>query len=120
MHWKISGPLFQELYKTPDDSVSQNLVVQKAQLFVSRANAVYSGLQSYQYNINTQISDNIDQVNKLGDTIQDLNLQIMKVEAGGIETAMTLRDARDQALMSCPPRGYFLQRDSRWHRESQH
>ena len=45
---------FQELYKTPDDSVSQNLVVQKAQLFVSRANAVYSGLQSYQYNINTQ------------------------------------------------------------------
>ena len=73
---------FQELYKTPDDSVSQNLVVQKAQLFVSRANAVYSGLQ----------------VNKLGDTIQDLNLQIMKVEAGGIETAMTLRDARDQAL----------------------
>lgn len=89
---------FQELYKTPDDSVSQNLVVQKAQLFVSRANAVYSGLQSYQYNINTQISDNIDQVNKLGDTIQDLNLQIMKVEAGGIETAMTLRDARDQAL----------------------
>lgn len=89
---------FQELYKTPDDSVSQNLVVQKAQLFVSRANAVYSRLQSYQYNINTQISDNIDQVNKLGDTIQDLNLQIMKVEAGGIETAMTLRDARDQAL----------------------
>ena len=89
---------FQELYKTPDDSVSQNLVVQKAQLFVSRANAGYSGLQSYQYNINTQISDNIDQVNKLGDTIQDLNLQIMKVEAGGIETAMTLRDARDQAL----------------------
>ena len=89
---------FQELYKTPDDSVSQNLVVQKAQLFVSRANAGYSGLQSSQYNINTQISDNIDQVNKLGDTIQDLNLQIMKVEAGGIETAMTLRDARDQAL----------------------
>lgn len=59
---------------------------------------VYSGLQSYQYNINTQISDNIDQVNKLGDTIQDLNLQILKVEAGRIETAMTLRDARDQAL----------------------
>ena len=88
---------------------------------MSRANAVYSGLQSYQYNINTQISDNIDQVNKLGDTIQDLNLQIMKVEAGGIETAMTLRDARDQALDEpVLPRGYFLQRDSRRHRESQH
>lgn len=89
---------FQELYKAPDDSIYQNLVVQKAQLFVSRATAVYSGLQSYQYNINTQISDDIDDINELGKTILELNQQIQKVEAGDIETAMTLRDARDQAL----------------------
>lgn len=89
---------FQELYKAPDDSIYQNLVIQKAQLFISRASAVYSGLQSYQYNINTQISDDIDRVNELGKTIHELNLQIQKVEAGDIETAMTLRDARDQAL----------------------
>lgn len=89
---------FQELYKAPDDEVYQNMVVQKAQLFLGRADAVYSGLQSYQYNINTQISDDIDQINELGKTIYDLNLEIMKVESGGIETAMTLRDARDQAL----------------------
>lgn len=89
---------FQELYKAPDASIYQNLVIQKAQLFISRASAVYSGLQSYQYNINTQISDDIDRVNELGKTIHELNLQIQKVEAGDIETAMTLRDARDQAL----------------------
>lgn len=89
---------FQELSKAPDDSIYQNLVIQKAQLFISRASAVYSGLQSYQYNINTQISDDIDKVNDLGKTIHELNLQIQKVEAGDIETAMTLRDARDQAL----------------------
>lgn len=89
---------FQELSKAPDDSVCQTLVIQKAQLFVSRASAVYSGLQSYQYNINTQISDDIDKINELGETIYDLNLQIQKIEAGDIETAMTLRDARDQAL----------------------
>lgn len=89
---------FQELYKTPDDSVAQNLVVQKAQLFISRAGAIYSGLQSYQYNINTQISDEIDRVNELGKTINELNAQIGKIEAGDIETAMTIRDARDQAL----------------------
>lgn len=89
---------FQELSKAPDDSIYQNLVIQKAQLFISRASAVYSGLQSYQYNINTQISDDIDKVNDLGETIHELNLQIQKVEAGDIETAMTLRDARDQAL----------------------
>lgn len=89
---------FQEFYKAPGDEIYQNLVVQKAQLFVSRATAVYSGLQSYQYNINTQISDDIDQINELGKVIHELNLEIQKVESGGIETAMTLRDARDLAL----------------------
>lgn len=89
---------FQELSKAPDDSIYQNLVIQKAQLFNSRASAVYSGLQSYQQNINTQISDDIDRINELGKTIHSLNIQVQKVEAGDIETAMTLRDARDQAL----------------------
>lgn len=89
---------FQELSKAPDDSVYQNLVIQKAQLFMSRATEVYSGLQSYQYNINTQITDQIDRVNELGEMIYDMNLAIQKVEAGDVETAMTIRDARDQAL----------------------
>lgn len=89
---------FQEYAKYPDDSIYQNLVIQKAQLFTSRAAAVNSGLQSFQYNINTQISDDIKQVNDLGKTISALNKQIQTIEAGGIETAMTMRDARDQAL----------------------
>ena len=89
---------FQEFYKAPDDSIYQNLVIQKAQLFVSRSDTIYSGLKSYQYNINTQIKDDINRVNELGDTIRDLNTQIQKIEAGNIETAMTLRDVRDQAL----------------------
>ena len=78
---------FQELYKYPEDSVYQNLVIQKAQLFTSRSSAVYSGLKSYQYNINSQISDDIDQVNELGKTISELNLQIQKIgETQGAET----------------------------------
>lgn len=89
---------FQELSKAPDDGIYQNLVIQKAQLFISRADAVYSGLQSYQYNINTQIEDDVKKINELGKMITELNKQIQKVEAGDIETAMTLRDARDQAL----------------------
>lgn len=89
---------FQELAKAPGDSVQQNLVIQKANLFISRAGAVYSGLQDYQSNINTQISDDIDRINELGETIYKLNLEIQKVEAGKVETAMTLRDERDNAL----------------------
>lgn len=89
---------FQELAKHPEDTTNQNLVVQKAGLFLSRTQAVYTGLQSYQSNINTQISDDIDEINDLGKTIYQLNLDIQKMEASGIETAMTLRDERDLAL----------------------
>ena len=89
---------FQEFAKDPSDSSRQNLVIQKASLFASRSKAVYNGLKTYQSNLNLQISDAIKDINDLGSTIRDLNLQIMKIEAGGIETAMNLRDVRDTAL----------------------
>lgn len=89
---------FQEFAKRPDDTVNQNLVIQKAHLFITRAAAVYKGFRDYQSNINTQISNDIDRINELGNTIYELNLEIQKIEAAGIETAMTLRDQRDAAL----------------------
>ena len=89
---------FQELAKAPGDSTNQNLVIQKAQLLVNRTSALYSDLKSYQSNINTQISDEIDRVNEIGNRIYEINLEVQKVEAGGVETAMTLRDERDSLL----------------------
>ena len=49
-------------------------------------------------NINDQIKDDVDRVNTIGNRIYELNLQIQKVESGGTETAMTLRDERDNLL----------------------
>ena len=46
---------FQEFAKDPGNSTNQNLVLQKAELFLSRSGAVYKDLQSYQSNINLQI-----------------------------------------------------------------
>ena len=89
---------FEEFAKDPSDSVNQNLVVQKAGLFASRAKAVYQGLEKYQSNLNTQISDAVDRVNDLGNTLRQLNIDIMTIESGGIETAMNLRDQRDLVL----------------------
>lgn len=89
---------FQEFAKDPSDRTNQNLVIQKASLFEARSKAVYNGLKKYQSNLNAQISDAIDEINELGAAIRDLNLQIMKIEAGGVETAMDLRDQRDLAL----------------------
>ena len=89
---------FQELSKDPSDSVNQNLVVQKAGLFLSRADAVYEGLKAYQTNINQKITADIDRINELGQRIHEINLEIKTAESGGLETAMTYRDERDNCL----------------------
>lgn len=89
---------FQELSKTPADSVTQNLVIQKAELLLSRSGTLYADLQDYQTNINDQIIDDIEKVNEIGDRIYELSLEIQKVESNGMETAMTLRDERDLLL----------------------
>ena len=89
---------FQEVSTKPADSTNKNLVLQKADLLVSRTQKLYSDLQNYQSNINDQIKDDVDRVNTIGNRIYELNLQIQRVEAGGTETAMTLRDERDNLL----------------------
>lgn len=89
---------FQAVSTKPADSTNQNLVLQKADLLVSRTQKLYSDLQNYQSNINDQIKDDVDRVNTIGNRIYELNLQIQRVEAGGTETAMTLRDERDNLL----------------------
>lgn len=89
---------FQEFGKDPTNSTNQNLVIQKSEVFLSRCNTVYSDLQSYQANINLQIKKEVDRINDIGDRIYELNLTIQKIEAGGVETAMTARDERDNLL----------------------
>lgn len=89
---------FQELEPNMDNSTQQNLVLEKADLLLSRTKSLYDDMKSYQSNINEQIKDDVERVNKIGNRIYELNLQIQKVEAGGQETAMTLRDERDNLL----------------------
>ena len=88
----------QDLEPNMDNSTQQNLVLEKADLLLSRTKSLYDDMKSYQSNINEQIKDDVDRVNKIGNRIYELNLQIQKVEAGGQETAMTLRDERDNLL----------------------
>ena len=89
---------FAEYAKDPSSDVVQNLVVQKGQLFISRAKGVYDGLISYQKNMNAKLSDDVNRINEIGKTIVDLNRDIQRIEAGGVETAMQLRDERDKLI----------------------
>lgn len=88
----------QELAKDPGSSITQGLLVQRASEFVERAGAVYDGFAFYQDNLNAQVKQQVDKINKYGQQILELNDQIRTIECGGVERANDLRDARNQIL----------------------
>lgn len=88
----------QELAKDPSSAVTQGLLVQRAEEFIQKAGAVYDGLASYQDNLNVQIKQQVEKINKYGKQILALNDTICSIEAGGVEKANDLRDIRDQLL----------------------
>lgn len=88
----------QEVQKTPNGMVERTALVSTAGAFVDRANEIYSQLVNYQKNLNAEIQDKTNQINKLAKQIYDLNEQVLKCEAGNIEAANDYRDARNLAL----------------------
>ena len=88
----------QELSKDPASSVTQGLFVQRASEFIERARSVYDGLSNYQDNLNRQIKQQVDLINKYGKQILDLNDRICAIEAGGVERANDMRDTRNKLL----------------------
>lgn len=87
-----------EFSKDPSDAANQSVLSQTVSLFLKQSQAIYDDLKDYQTNLNAQVRDNVAEVNKLSKTIYELNLKIMAVEAADVETAMEMRDARDNAL----------------------
>lgn len=88
----------QELAKDPSSVVTQGVFVQRAASFLERASSVYEQLYSYQDNMNDQIMQNVNRINKIGEQINALNEQITAIECGGVETPNDLRDVRNQLL----------------------
>ena len=88
----------QELAKDPSSSITQGVLVQRASEFIERSVAVYEGLASYQLNLNMQIKQQVEQINKYGHTIIELNESIRSIESGGVEHANDLRDYRNLIL----------------------
>ena len=86
---------FEEFAKNPSDTVNQNLVLQKASLFLARAQAVEDGFEDYQTIINSKIKEKLNRINEIGKSLVDLNKRIQTIEAGRVEKAMELRDKRD-------------------------
>lgn len=88
----------QELAKDPGNAVTQGLLIQRCYTFVTRAKEVYSGLLSYQDDLNEQVKRSVETINDYGKELKNLNDQIRKIELGGVEKANDLRDRRNALL----------------------
>lgn len=88
----------QELAKSPNDSTNISMLVSKAASFMENAASVYASFQEYQNNLNRQVKDAVEDINAIGQRINELNREISKIEVGGVEHANDLRDERDLLL----------------------
>lgn len=97
----------QELAKDPANSVNQGVFVQRCNEFLTRGQAVYTGLCEYQDNLDYKITQQIKTINAYGKRIAELNKEIMKIESGKIEKANDLRDERNQLIDELSAMGYI-------------
>lgn len=88
----------QELAKTPENSVNQGLLMQRASEFLSSATSVYDGLNDYQDNLNLQVKEDVERINEIGQNLKTLNDSIRKIEIGGTENPNDLIDQRNKLL----------------------
>lgn len=96
----------EEWDKIPDDPNNLDLVILKSVELLERAGSVYDGLKGYQQDINEKISNQIDELNKIGKQISELNHEILKIEAAGVEKANDLRDDRNLLIDQLSSYGY--------------
>ena len=90
--------VMQEMANNPEDITKRRLFVSTAESFLETAQNIYTQLNTYQVSLNKEISDQVDRINTIGETIAYYNKEIVKIEAGGVENANDYRDARNLLL----------------------
>lgn len=88
----------QDLAGDPANPVNQGVFIQRCSEFITRASAVYTGLSEYQDNLNYKIKQQVDKINDYGKRIQELNAEILKIEAAGVEKANDLKDEKNRLI----------------------
>ena len=88
----------QEMQKESNSIVTRSSFISTAQTFLDRVQGVRTSLISYQRNLNLEIESQVNRINELADKIFELNKNVLKAEAAGIENANDYKDARNAAL----------------------
>ncbi len=86
---------FQNLSTAPEDITNRQLLISTADSFIESAKNIYTSLETYQISLNTEIKDQVDKINEIGEKIAMCNLEISRSEAAGLEHANDYRDMRN-------------------------
>lgn len=89
---------FQSLAARPTDIGERQTLLQKAAILSDRFQQTDARLAQVQADVDVEIQSDVDDVNRLLNTIADLNAQIGRIEVGAPGTAIDLRDQRQARL----------------------
>ncbi|KJU82230.1 flagellar hook-associated protein FlgK [Candidatus Magnetobacterium bavaricum] len=89
---------WQEIATNPGASAQRNLLLTKATELVDKSKEIEKRLTDLAASVDKEIPSVVDNINKLADTIAQLNLKIAETEAGSTHEANNLRDQRTGAL----------------------
>lgn len=89
---------FQDLASRPTDSGTRQTLLQKAAILADRFQQTDNRLAQVQSDLDVQVATGVGDVNRLLDTIADLNTQIARFEVNVPGSAVDLRDQRQARL----------------------
>ncbi|ADR33366.1 flagellar hook-associated protein FlgK [Sulfuricurvum kujiense DSM 16994] len=92
--------MWQSLANNPSNTSLKVALAQQTQTLTQHIQQTRSQISTLQNSLNDQVKVNVDDINRIGQQIADLNLEIDKAESGGLNHANDLRDKRNQLELS--------------------
>jgi len=91
---------WQSLANNPSNTSLKVALAQQTQTLTQHIEQTRSQISTLQNSLNDQVKVNVDDINRIGQQISNLNLEIDKAESGGLNHANDLRDKRNQLELS--------------------
>lgn len=92
--------MWQSLANNPSNTSLKVALAQQTQTLTQHIQQTRSQISTLQNSLNDQVKVNVDDINRIGQQISNLNLEIDKAESGGLNHANDLRDKRNQLELS--------------------
>jgi flagellar hook-associated protein 1 len=88
--------MWQSLANNPSNTSLKVALAQQTETLTQHIKETRSQVSALQNSLDDQVKVNVDEVNRIAKEISQINIEISKAEAGGVNNANDLRDKRNQ------------------------